>query len=98
MDVSFAINAVTELLADWPEAAGHGPDTANARALWISGLVSHARCFRGGVRTAGGAPDAVRALSESNKERHEYFLNLRDKHIAHSVNAFEQAKVAVGLG
>ncbi len=98
MDVVFAHRAVRELLGGWPSSAPYGPDTTGARALWIAAIVSYARCFKGGIRTSGAATSLVGGLRQLDQTSHGYFLDLRDKHIAHSVNAFEQATVGVGLG
>ena len=98
MDIVFAHRAVRELLGSWPPGAPYGPDTTEARALWVAAVVSYARCFKGGIRTCGAAGSLVSLLRQSDQASHEYFLNLRDKHVAHSVSAFEQAKVGVGLG
>jgi hypothetical protein len=96
-DVRFAHQAVEELLASWPAESPTGPDAVSARSLWTAALVSYARCFRGGVRR-GSAKAIEDGLSGLDRVMHDYAMAMRDKHIAHSVNAFEQAKVGVVLG
>lgn len=50
----------------------------------------YARCFKSGVRTAFTIPDEwVQALPEQSRETHRNVTNVRDKHIAHSVNDWE---------
>ncbi len=98
MDIVFAHSAVQELLDGWPRDASLGPESTSARALWMAAIVSYVRCFRGGIRTSGTATTLIGRLRGLDQSSHEYFLDLRDKHVAHSVNAFEQATVFVGLG
>lgn len=97
-DIRFARRAIEELLGQWPAGAPYGPDTIGAQALWAAALVAYARCFVGGVRTAGAAAALVGKLPPDEQADHARFRALRDKHVAHSVNAFEQATVAVVLG
>lgn len=54
-------------------------------------LVRYARAFTTGVRLRL-REDALAELSVAQRERHEFFYALRDKHIAHSVNAFEESQ------
>lgn len=70
------------------------PDNSNtlSKALINAGIVSYGRVFKGSVRTvrvdleeiASGIPGIDKAL-------HQFLLDLRDKHVAHSVNEFERA-------
>lgn len=67
-------------------------------SLWTTALISYIRCFSTGKRFG---------LSENifkNKELkgdpvgcHRYYKNLRNRHIAHSVNPFEQVMVDIEL-
>lgn len=55
-------------------------------------LVRFIRAFGGGKRY----PDTkhiLSVLSEEEKEKYEYFKNVRSKHVAHSVNEFEDNQV-----
>jgi hypothetical protein len=59
------------------------------KALYTAALIAYARCFGTGKRKTKldesiFAGDAAHLL-----ERHRYWKNTRDKHLAHSVNAFE---------
>jgi hypothetical protein len=59
-------------------------------AMQAHALIRYGRCFRGGVRTAFLVPDDwIEALPPELRQAHRDFLDLRDKHIAHSVNDWE---------
>ena len=96
-DVLFARHAVEELLNSWPAESTIGPDTRVARSLWTAALVTYARCFCGGVRQ-GTAKAISDQLSGLDREIHDWAIAMRSKHFAHSVNAFELARVGVSLG
>lgn len=55
-------------------------------------LVRYSRAFVSGVRKGLGE-DALAPLSVEQRANHERLRAYRDKHIAHSVNAFEDTKV-----
>lgn len=55
-------------------------------------LVRYSRPFESGVRTKLGE-DALASLSVAQRANHERFRAFRSKHIAHSVNAFEDTRV-----
>lgn len=57
---------------------------------WNSAVISYARCFGTGVRLSLKAHD----VPERAREFHDYVLDLRNKHIAHSVNDHEVGTVA----
>ena len=98
MDLQFVDTALTELLDSWPLGADTGPDTTAARALWIAAVVWYARSFTTGLRTSGIAAEIASTLPEPSRAEHDYFVALRDKHMAHSVNVFEQVATGVRLG
>ena len=58
-------------------------------ALSVAAVVTYCRCFSSGLRRP-----LERSLLESAdqalRQAHEYFVELRNKHVAHSVNAFEE--------
>ena len=66
-----------------------GDETYVQRALWEAALVAYGRCFHKGKRHClnenvfEGQPEAILVW-------HRYFKNTRDKHVAHSVNPFEE--------
>jgi hypothetical protein len=98
IDLRFVDAALTELLASWAPGSDTGPDTTAARALWVAAVVWYARSFTTGLRTSGIAAGTASALPDPSRAEHNYFVALRDKHMAHSVNVFEQVATAVRLG
>lgn len=63
-------------------------DSLLVEALSSAALVRYARCFAKGVRRSLPADIIAHLSTEENKD-HNYFVNVRDKHIAHSVNPYE---------
>jgi hypothetical protein len=55
-------------------------------------LVRYSRAFVSGVRKAL-EEEVMNALDPEQHQQHERFRAFRDKHIAHSVNAFEDTKI-----
>ena len=68
---------------------GENPDYEIVDALTTALLVRYSRPFSGGVRK-WLTEDALDALSEDQRNKHERLRDFRDKHIAHSVNDFEE--------
>ena len=60
-------------------------------ALWIAAVTLYGRAFGAGVRHA--ARLSTDGLDESGNEAHQFLLDLRNKHIAHSVSELEQTRV-----
>lgn len=71
-------------------------DAVLIRALWTAALVAYARCFTSGVRY-GLTSDLFEHFDGEPRETHEYYVDLRNKHIAHSVNQFEQVVIGAVL-
>lgn len=69
-------------------------DSLLIESLWTAALIRYARCFGTGKRF-GLAESIFDALLGEPHKVHRMYIDLRDKHIAHSVNPFEQ--MAVGL-
>jgi hypothetical protein len=82
-----ALDRLQQLLVEKVE------DTVLSGSLWIAALISYARCFSTGKRF--GLSEKLFESIEGGVECHQLYMNLRNKHIAHSVNPFEQ--VVVGL-
>jgi hypothetical protein len=57
-------------------------------ALMVATLIRYERPFKGGIRTP--LPRAEDLLSKEQITKHQYFLAMRDKYIAHPVNDFEE--------
>jgi len=89
-DLSFAADAVARLLAI-PEKARD--DNTLTRALWSSALIAYMRCFSEGVRYSLN-PTIFSAIPAADVA-HQFFRDLRNKHIAHPVNAFEDCGVGL---
>ncbi len=66
-------------------------DSLLAEALTTAAVIRYGRCLATGVRNQGREKleEVVASLSSELQERHERFLALRNRHVAHSVNAFE---------
>ena len=60
--------------------------------LSIAATVMYSRPFVSGVRCHLGEQD-LKILSSEQRAAHDYLRAYRDKHIAHSVNAFEENNV-----
>lgn len=65
-----------------------------ALALWIAALTSYGRAFKSGVR---GDRPSITMFDENEAEWHRYLVELRDKHVAHAVNDYEQTIVIAYL-
>lgn len=65
-------------------------------ALTNAAVVRYSRCFASGVR-ANIPSRVLDGLPESLTKDHEFFVALRNKYIAHSVNAFEETKIVAYL-
>ena len=63
---------------------------ALADPLTAAILVRYSRPFVTGVRTRRLTEEALNVLSEPQRQKHDRLRAFRDKHVAHSVNAFEE--------
>lgn len=69
---------------------GRPEDGLELEALQAAAMVRYGRCFRGGVRTAFVLDAAwINSLPAELRRAHSYFVALRDKYVAHSVNDWE---------
>lgn len=64
-------------------------DYSLAEPMTIAILVRYSRPFLSGVRMHLGQ-EALNSLNEEQQIRHKYFMAIRGKHLAHSVNEFEE--------
>ena len=69
-------------------------DSLLIESMWTAALIRYARCFATGKRFGLSESIFDGLIGEPHKV-HKMYIDLRDKHIAHSVNPFEQ--MAVGL-
>ncbi len=93
-DLQFVVACCDRLLA-----ASKDADDVTAEALWSAALIAYARSFATGKRIARltEADLLTTGLEGEVVEFHRTVLGLRDKHVAHSVNPFEQVKVGAVL-
>lgn len=80
-------------------AAPGETDGLLAKSYWSSALITYVRCFSTGKRSSL-KPDVFDGLSgptHTALEVHNHFKDMRDKHVAHSVNPYEQTSVALML-
>lgn len=68
------------------------------KALYTAALVAYMRCFGTGVRQNKLDEGIFSGDAEHMLERHRYWKDTRNKHIAHSVNAFDITKGAAWIG
>jgi len=64
--------------------------------LWTAALIRYARCFASGKRF-GLAESIFDGLKGEPHKVHKMYIDLRNKHTAHSVNPFEQMEVGLIL-
>lgn len=93
VDLEFVVSS-TQILIEHLKHPDH--DKIIVKSLYTTAVIVYCRCFSTGKRSPLTAetfsdlpPDALKA--------HNYFKSMRDKHIAHSVNRFEDVKVGVAL-
>ena len=64
-------------------------DSGIQEALWKAALITYARVFENGVRKSERPDLRVFEEFENARAAHDYFIALRSKYVAHSVNALE---------
>ena len=79
-----------------PDPFGESKQFVLFEALCTSAIVRYGRSFVSGVREK--VPDAlVEKLSQEHQSSHVFFMDLRHKWVAHSVNTFEFTQVVAYL-
>jgi hypothetical protein len=66
------------------------PNYALSDPFMVATIIRYARAFAGGVRLK--LYEAVSILTDQQRSKHDHFIHVRDKYIAHSVNAFEESE------
>ena len=89
-DLSYVVDALERLKVLLDEDSD---DHVLIQSYWTAALISYVRCFSTGKRL--GLSESIFDSWDGAAEVHQFYRNLRDKHIAHSVNPFEQ--IVVGL-
>lgn len=74
-----------------PEATEEINTRDPSYGLWFAALICYGRCFGSGVRHVGQV--GIDSLEGDEIQEHKYLLTLRDKHIAHAVNGYEDTVV-----
>lgn len=64
-------------------------------ALWIASITTYFKCFAQGVRKTKLKKEDIYVDRPEAIELFDYFLDLRNRHLAHDVNAFIQCAVGV---
>ena len=91
VDLEFVRDACDRLLV------ADGGDAVLRRAFFDSALGAYARCYKGheGVRVGLDESD-FDSMDEPNVlGLHQFFIDLRDRHVSHSVNEFERVIIGV---
>ena len=75
------------------------PDQIAVQSYWTTALVTYVRCFTTGKRVGLSESifEGIQGHEQPAVEVHRHFKALRDKHIAHSVNPFEQVEIGAVL-
>jgi len=92
-DIDYCIKTCERLIAS---IESETDDPILQASLWTSALISYARCFATGKRY-GISEEFLSKLDGDPIGAHRYYINMRDKNIAHSVNPFEQVKIGLLL-
>jgi hypothetical protein len=103
-DLEFTVDTVNYLvqLVERREEQTGTPTTVGAagifeRALYMAALITYVRCFTSGKRKYKLDDSIFTGDAEHLLERHRYYRDTRDKHVAHSVNAFEITEFAAWI-
>lgn len=103
-DLEFVVNVSNYLIQvmeqrerQQGEPTSVGTSSFLEQALYTAALVAYVRCFSTGKRKHRLDDSIFKGDAEHLLERHQYYKNTRDKHIAHSVNAFEITKTAAWI-
>jgi hypothetical protein len=67
------------------------PNFSLSDPFMVATIIRYARAFSGGVRITF-SKEAAPILTEQQRSNHARFLQIRDKYVAHSVNAFEESE------
>jgi hypothetical protein len=70
-------------------------DNLHSKAFIYSAVVAYARCFMSGVRQLMLTPQSFDGMTTPafDLKTHQFLMDVRNKHVAHSVNEFENCRV-----
>ncbi len=86
--------------ADKPEGHEHPIMDVDGHingSLWIAALTTYGRCFLKGIRYSLPESLFLGTPGMDYTHLHRYYMSIRDKHIAHSVNSLEACDAVVNL-
>ncbi len=93
-DFEFAIDCLREALENGIPDAHNLP----SRAFIYSGVVAYARPFMSDVRQLKLAPDTFVEINPAfDLTIHQFLMDVRSKHIAHSVNEFDYCRAVASM-
>ena len=85
-----AVSVLCAIVLAKMEAPPREQNNDELEALQAAALVRYGRCFKRGARNAFLlGPESVERIAPAWLEIHRVLIDLRDKHIAHSVNDWE---------
>jgi|GEM_PF-2671187 len=87
--ISYDLGLATHLAKAARKAAADGEDSIVVEGIFTASLIRYFRCFATNVRL-GLVRFDLAELSDELLKQHDYFKDLRDKFVAHSVNPFEE--------
>jgi hypothetical protein len=94
-DLKFVVDVCDSLDAAFAEDR---EDPMLTQAYWTAAIVTYIRCFTTGIRSRLTENDLAQLLLEGEVlEFHHLLKNMRDKHVAHSVNPFEAVQIGAVL-
>lgn len=90
------LDIVLQLLDELRGMANPADGSVVAYALWTSALVTYARCFGTGKRL-GLRESLFDSVDPGARAVHRYWIEMRNKHVAHSVNPFDHVSAGAVL-
>jgi len=104
-DLRFTQRACELLLTKFSPNVGNDDELGETaiirKSLWNAALIAYARSFATGVRATRLSTAMFDAFAERASDAlkaHEYFLDQRNKHTAHSVNRLEDVRIILMVG
>jgi len=88
-DLKWVEDACAKIVDLWKDPER---DTLLLEGMSAAALVRYFRCFSSGVRPRLPS-EIVEDIPDEWRKTHQYYKNVRDKHVAHSVNLFEENAV-----
>jgi hypothetical protein len=98
-DLLWVDKLCAEILSSYSQEMedAHEEPSPMVTAAWEAALVAYARAFVGGVRRGALTSEDIESWGSETADFHKRFIDIRNKHVAHSVNDMEQAVVLAQL-